>query len=297
MSTIRINASLALVASLVAMAMMALPVSSAAASTTSTSLGRLLVAGDHSRTLTWGGHQRNYIVHVPTGKPVANRPLILVYHGANDTAAHTIALTDFEQVANRVGDIVVFMQGYQDTWNELAGNTPAAQAHIDDVGFTGAVLNALKPLTAYDTTRVALTGLSNGALMVETLGCRLAGRIRLIVPVEGQLDSNVSPSCAPSRPIDVYEIHGTADPTIPYDGGDFNGVGGVVSVLSAPASAARWADLDGCSHPTISTSSGISLTRYTPCRAGVTVTLRTIKGGVHVWGANIGELVTAALGR
>lgn len=258
----------------------------------------LLPAGDHAESLKWGGVTRSYIVHVPSGKPVANRPLILVYHGADGTAAATAATTNFEQVANRVGDVVVFLQGYGDTWNELAGHTPAALAHIDDVGFTGAVLNALKPLTRYNANRVALTGYSNGALMVESLGCRLASRIYLIVPVEGELNTAVSVRCAPSRPVNVYEIHGTADPTIPFSGGTFSGVGGQVSVLSAQASAAKWARLDGCATtPNVTTGARISITRYLRCRDSVTVTLRTVVGGLHVWGSNIGELVTGALGR
>ena len=133
--------------------------------------------------------------------------------------------------------------------------------------------------------------------MVETLGCRVAARIRLIVPVEGELNSAVSPGCAPSRPLNVYEIHGTADTSIPYGGGTFAGDGGPVSVLSARASAARWATLDGCSStPRRTSSAGVSLTLYGGCRGGVNVTLRTILAGTHQWGSNIGILVTTALG-
>lgn len=248
-------------------------------------------------SLRWGGITRQYVVHVPPGRLQNNRPLILVYHGAEDTAASTIASTDFEQVANKVGDLVVFLQGYENTWNDLAGNTPAAHAHIDDIGFTNAVLNALTTLTHYNPNKVALTGLSNGALMVQTLGCRLASRINLIVPVEGEMDTAVSRSCSPSRPINVYEVHATADSSIPYIGGKFMGVGGEVFVLSAPATVAKWAHLDHCiTGPTTSPGAGITLTRYVSCRNGVTVTLRTILGGAHVWGNNIGALVAAQLG-
>src|ERR1019366_7674925 len=102
---------------------------------------------------------------------------------------------------------------------------------------------------------------------------------------------------APSQPINVLEIHGSADPSIPYHGGVFNGVGGAVSVLSARATVARWAHLDGCgTGPVTPPGRGISLARFTRCHSGASVTLRTIVGGAHVWGSNIGELVTAALG-
>ena len=258
----------------------------------------LLAAGDHPERLTWGGYVRTYIVHVPSGPTVANRPLVLVYPGSGDTAKGTIATTDFEEVANRVGDVIVFMQGYRDSWDELAGTTDAVKAHIDDVGFTKAVLKALIPLTAYDPNRVALAGFSNGAEMVQTLGCHVAASIRLIVPVEGEMLSAISPGCKPSRPINVYEIHGTADTTIPYGGGVFQGDNGLISALSARGSVSRWAQLDGCKNdPTTTSSTGISLLRYSACHTGVNVTLRTIIGGTHWWGGNIGELVTRALGR
>ena len=268
----------------------------AAASVTHSST--LLSPGDYSESLTWGGLLRTYIVHVPPGALKIGRPLILVYHGAGDTARNTVKETDFEQAANQANDIVAFLQGYGDTWNELTGHTPAALAHVDDVGFTSAVLNALRPLTGYNIHRVAAAGLSNGALFVETLGCRLASRIDLIVPVEGELASAISPTCAPSRPINVFEIHGTSDPIIPYNGGNFSGVGGTVSVLSAPNSVRRWSRLDRCSAKPQTVHSGdIVSIHYSHCRNSVTVTLRTIIGGIHVWGSNVGQLVTAALGR
>jgi len=258
----------------------------------------LLAPGDHVETLTWGGLVRTYIVHVPTGVSTAGRPLVLVFHGATDTALSTLQGTDFEQAADQAGDIVVFMQGYDDTWNELTGRTPAAQAHVDDIGFTSAVMNALRASTNYDVKKVAAVGLSNGALLVETMGCHLASRLTLIVPVEGELASVISPRCSPSRPLSVLEIHGTADATIPYTGGKFVGVGGgTVKVLSAPNSVRRWATLDHCSSKAQTVNRpGFTLTRYSHCQSSVSVTLRTIIGGQHVWGSNIGSLVTAALG-
>ena len=258
----------------------------------------LLTAGDHHETLTRGGILRSYIIHVPSGRSVPGRPLILVYPGSGETAVGAIASTDFERVADRVGDVVVFMQGYRSSWDELAGTTYAVKAHIDDVGFTRAVLKALIPLTAYDAKRVALAGFSNGAEMVQTLGCRVAAIIRLIVPIEGEMLSAISPSCAPSRSISVYEIHGTADGTIPYQGGVFEGDNGLVSVLSASATVARWASLDGCgSLPDLSSSPGFTLKQYRGCSSQVSVTLRTIVGGTHTWGGDVGTLVVRALGR
>jgi polyhydroxybutyrate depolymerase len=257
--------------------------------TTTPSLG----PGTYTETLTVGTMARTFILHVPPGPAVATRPLVLVYHAATVSAATTAKDTDFEQVADQSGDLVAFMQGYKNSWNDIAGHSPATLAHVDDVGYTAASIALIEQLVSFDHRRIVAAGFSNGALMVEYLGCQLANELALIVPVEGELAVTDSDDCAPARPISVYEIHGTADTQIPYDGGYFTGVYGDTTVLSAPANVERWAQLDQCAPmPTTTTpSSTITLTAYSSCRNGVTATLRTIIGGNHVWGSNIGLLV------
>jgi polyhydroxybutyrate depolymerase len=255
-----------------------------------------LSPGDHVETLTVGTMVRSFILHVPPGPVVANRPLVLVFHAATVSAATTERVTDFAQVADQTGEVVAFMQGYKNTWNEGAGQSPAALAHIDDVGFTAAAVPLIEQLVPFDHNRIVATGFSNGALMVEYLGCQLAGVLNLIVPVEGELAVVDSDSCAPARPISLYEVHATADDEIPYNGGYFHGVYGGTTVLSAPANVARWAQLDQCATPPVVTtpSPSLQLTAYSTCHGGATATLRTIIGGGHAWGSNIGVLVSAA---
>jgi polyhydroxybutyrate depolymerase len=244
------------------------------------------------------GRTRTYLLYSagPTSRP---RPLILVFHGALDTAQNTIQETDFEQAADRRGLLVAFMQGYLNTWNEGAGHTPEEVAGIDDVTYTTGVLNQIERRYRVDRTRIAAAGFSNGALMSELLGCRIASRLTLVVPVAGPLPVSVSPGCRPARPISVLEIHGTADQSIPYGGGPFAGVGGGTTVLSAPASAARWAALDGCAATPQTSGAGtaIVLTTYSRCRKHVTVALRAIQGGAHSWTAGIGGTVAGFLAR
>jgi polyhydroxybutyrate depolymerase len=161
------------------------------------------------------------------------------------------------------------------------------------------VLNQIERHYAIDRTRIAAAGFSNGALMTELLGCRLANRITLVVPVAGPLPVSVSPGCRPGRPVSVLEIHGTADQSIPYGGGPFPGVGGGTTVLSAPASAARWAALDGCATEAQTTGAGTATVAatYSRCRGRVTVQLRSIQGGTHSWGPGIGGIVASFLAR
>ncbi|MGD0852440.1 MAG: hypothetical protein ABSA07_03675 [Acidimicrobiales bacterium] len=258
-----------------------------------------LSSGEHWIYLMVDGLQRLFIVEVPTGNPVVDRALVLVYHGALDTASNTITETDLLPEVIARGDVVVFLQGYEDTWNEGSGSTAARLAHVNDVAFTAAVIARLRTLVSFDPRRVAAVGFSNGAIMVEDLGCHQAASIDLIVPVEGQLSTAQSSSCSPARPISVYEIHQTADPLIPYDGGYFQTSVGYDTMLSAPDSVARWAHLDGCSRGpvTFTPSSIIKLSEYSKCRGGAFVTLRTITGDKHEWAPDIGQLVVQQLAK
>jgi polyhydroxybutyrate depolymerase len=255
-----------------------------------------LSPGSHTLTIMVGNRQRTFIVDVPKGKVRASRALVLVYHGATDTAANTVTETNMLPVTTSHGDVIAFLQGYDDTWNEGSGSTPARTAHVNDVAFSAAVIARLQKLTPYDPARVAAVGISNGAIMVEDLGCHLASKIELIIPVEGQLSTVQSASCAPAKPESVYEIHGTTDPDIPYSGGYFSSSIGYDTVLSAPDSAARWAKLDGCaSSSTSAPNSTISLTSYAKCKGGAFVTLETVVDGQHVYPDNIGQLVIQEL--
>lgn len=259
------------------------------------SLPRSAPSGTRSFTLRSGGHVRSFIVAAPAHAGTRAHPLVLVFHGAGDTAAHTVQETDFRALAKNGRAIVVYLQGYADTWNEGAGHTPAHQAGINDAAFTRAVIGFITARYRVDRRRIAAVGFSNGALLTELLGCRLASKLTLIAPVEGELPVSVSRSCRPARPISVLEVHATGDQGIPYGGGHFDGIGGGTTVLSAPASAARWAALDRCRSSTSRRRGGSTFTTHAGCADGVKVTLDTIHGGTHEWAPGIAGLVDSAL--
>ena len=60
------------------------------------------------------------------------------------------------------------------------------------------------------------------------------------------------PPCAPSQPVSVMAVHGTADPVVPYGGGPMNGRGGPSDIVSAPALVERWREMDRCPGPLVS---------------------------------------------
>jgi polyhydroxybutyrate depolymerase len=250
----------------------------------------------HLTVRTPEGRVRSYILYVPPGG-AKHSPLELVYHGADGTAEGTAGETDFLAVAAQEGIVVAFLQGYEDTWNEGAGHTPAEVAGVNDVQFTATVLEQIENRYSIDRSRIAAAGFSNGALLTELLGCRLAAQLTLVVPVAGPLPVSVSSTCHPARPISVLEFHGTDDQSIPYAGGHFDGIGGGTTVLSAPANAARWASLNGCKRrgKTVERAQATALTTYASCRDRVVVQLRSLQGAGHSWPADVAALVASFL--
>jgi polyhydroxybutyrate depolymerase len=259
----------------------------AAPSVSSKRVPKLPLAPGTSKTFTVvaGGHRRTYIVHAPKTVPPDRLAVVLAFHGAGDTAAGMEQETGLDATADAHGFLAVYPQGYENTWNEGAGHTPAEQAGIDDVAFTAALIAQLERTFPVDPGAIAATGFSNGALLAEYLGCRLASSLAVIAPVAGPLPASVSARCRPSRPVSVLAFHGTADTGIPYGGGPFPGVGGGTTVLSAPDSAARWARLDRCARQKRSSpaGAGYEITAYGGCARGASVALYTLVGGPHAW--------------
>ena len=258
-------------------------------------------------TVQSGGRTRTYLLYVPPGDSSTHRlPLVLVFHGAGDTAANTVNETDLPNIAEQDRSmILVFPQGYDNSWNEGTGSSPAAQAGVNDVTFVETILDRVERNYAVDPRRVVATGFSNGALLTEYLGCAIPRRLTMIAPVEGELPQAIAARCHPAVPMNVFEVHGTADSAIPYSGGPFAGVGGVPGppVLSAPDSAARWANLDRCAGKANSKTSGqVTFATYGRCQDDVSVTLATVNGGQHEWPSGYGptlanEIATMPRGR
>ncbi|NNN03955.1 MAG: hypothetical protein HKL87_08180 [Acidimicrobiaceae bacterium] len=253
-----------------------------------------LSAGTHWVSLTWQGRQRSAYVYIPTGS--TPHPLVLVYHGATDNAMTGVTRTNLPSLAAR-GAVVAFLQGYQNSWNDGLNDNPAAQAKVDDVGFTNAMISYLEAHTSINASRVVAVGFSNGALMAEYLGCRLSSRLSAIVPAEGPIPVSVAANCHPARPISVLAIEGTSDTVFPYNGGHFSSVfGGGANVKGAPQTAAFWATMNHCATRPVTTGTGaVRVTRYLRCRNKVTVTLRTNIGGVHVWPPQMAQIVSSVV--
>ncbi|MFC0408075.1 alpha/beta hydrolase family esterase [Roseomonas elaeocarpi] len=264
-------------------------------------------ARDDSAELVVGGTTRSFSVHLPDGRaPRTGFPLILAFHGGGGQGAGMSRLTGLNTLADARGLIVAYPDGIDRHWNDgrLTIRNPQ-----DDVLFVSALLDRLQDGYPVDRGRVYATGLSNGALFVERLGCELSGRIAGIAAVAGTLPVVTARKCRPDHPVAVIQINGTDDPIMPFGGGQVATLGGVGEggrVTSVGQTVALWAGWNGCGDagpvealPAAGPPDGTQVlrTRYRGCPANGAVTVLTVAGGGHAWPGGPQYARPAVIGR
>lgn len=242
---------------------------------TGCSLSNGLKAGNRDVVITSDGRQRTARVHVPASYDAAKpTPLLLNFHGRQSNGSQQELVSETTPKADAAGFIVVYPEGFGQTWNGGLCCGQAQTQNVDDVAYTRALLDDLATKLCVDPKRVFATGLSNGAYMAHRLACELSDRIAAIGPVAGQL---LTKTCTPKRPVPVMHFHGDADAIVLYEGG--GGVAGVEESTKA------WATRNGCAttpKETYAKGDAKCLT-YGSCKDGADVTLCTISGGGHTW--------------
>lgn len=237
--------------------------------------------------LEFGGLPRTYSLHVPAG---VEHPagLVINLHAAGATGAGQAALTHYDAVADAHGFIVAYPDGIDFSWADGRGASVPDREGVDDVGFIAELVAKLVADFGIDPGRVFVTGLSAGAFMANRMACERADLFAAVAPVAGTLGVGVA--CNASRPVAVLATHGTADPVVPFEGGPMTGRGGASTVVSAPAMAERWRQLDGCSGAPVEdvlpdAADGTQTRRLTSanCAAGTEVVFMQVDGGGHTW--------------
>jgi polyhydroxybutyrate depolymerase len=245
------------------------------------------LAGDRMESLTVAGVKRTYVLHVPPGikGPV---PLVLAFHGHFGTGADFSHLTGFDALADRYGFIVAYPNGIKRGWDDGR----ALDKGHNDVGMVDALIAALSRRYPIDRKRIYATGFSNGGTFTQYLACTRSTVIAAIAPDAGPLPDVTGSNCRPKRAVSVFEMAGTTDPLVPYNGGEIRMAGfSRGTVWSAPRTVAFRAKNAHCRQhvsvalPRLVPSDGTSVTRttYRACDPGTNVVLISITGGGHTW--------------
>lgn len=250
--------------------------------------GMSLKPGDYRRLIQVDNRERDYYIHVPTGfqllRPI---PVVMVFHGGGGNALGVAWMTHFSRQSDASGFLAIYPDGsrrFKDhllTWNGGTCCGYAVIKRIDDVSFIRAILADLSGFTEVDEKRIFATGMSNGGIMSYRLACDAADLFAAIGPVSGTQNYI---ACAPSEPVSVLHIHGTADEHLPYEGGKGSKSIANVNFASVASSISYWTDYNQCPVKPVSTQTGsIIHDIYAPCAQGTAVELYTIVGGLHAW--------------
>jgi polyhydroxybutyrate depolymerase len=260
------------------------------------------VAASHRGTVVVGG-DRPVTVHVPPGyDPAKPAPLLLVLHGYGSSGREEDAYLHLAKEAARRGYLYADPDGTRDShgrkfWNATDACCDLDRSNVDDAAYLSTVIRQIQASFAVDPNRIDLIGHSNGAFMSYAMACTHADQIAAIASLAGATYMHPA-DCAPTAPVAVLEIHGTADRTVAYGGGTLDAGPGrrKVAYPGADASVADWARYDGCSsssvvdeHVDVDTDlraangpAETAVTGWAGCRPGGAAELWTIPNGGHM---------------
>ncbi len=237
---------------------------------------------------------RPFSVIVPKSYTGTKRaPLVVLLHGYGATGAVQDAYFRMQPVAQQRGFLYVFLNGTKDPggrrfWNATDACCNLYGAKVDDSAYVMAVIDKVQKSYKVDPKRIYLVGHSNGGFMDYRMACDHADKIAAIASLAGATFADTT-QCKPAQPVSVLEIHGDADKTIKYPGGQIVGH----AYPSAPVTVATWAKYDGCRSPSRSApekfdlvtnrpGSETSVSTFPGCPPGVAVELWTMAGAPHI---------------
>ncbi len=260
------------------------------------------------------GRNRPVTVHVPA-RYDASRPagLVILLHGYGASGLGTDDYFRLARAADARGYVYAYPDGTKDSngnrfWNATDACCNFDRSRVDDVAYLAGVIAEIQAKLAIDPKRIALVGHSNGGFMSYRMACDRADTIAAIVSLAGATFDDPA-DCAPSEPVSVAQIHGTADGVIRYKGGDaINDV----TYPGAETTAQTWATYDGCGETPSPLSAKVdvdailtdgadpaetSVAEWSGCRSGAVVQLWTIPSGGHspVIAASFADSVMAFL--
>jgi polyhydroxybutyrate depolymerase len=187
--------------------------------------------------------------------------------------------TNLIALADKEGFVVVFPEGKGTLarfWNAGQCCGSAARGGVPDIAFLDQLVDELSP--AVCGGRVLGTGFSNGGMMVHRWACQ--GRtLDGAVPVSGPLEASLQNCDGPPMPI--LHIHGAADPLVPWQGGQGNGITDH-RYRSVEETMGVWRERNRCTdaEPQLVLGNGVSCTNW-ECEAPTSMCL--IDGWGHAW--------------
>jgi polyhydroxybutyrate depolymerase len=230
-------------------------------------------------------------------------PLVILLHGYGFTGVDQENYMHFRPLAEARGFLYCYPDSLRDRvgiqfWNATDSCCDYFNTATDDAGYLRELVEAIGRQFALDRRRIFLIGCSAGGSMTYRMACQSSDIIAGIASLSGE--TFLDPSrCAPSEPVNILEIRGTADNIVPYAGGAVTTTGQTLqATANMPAfpgalrTVQTWAGYNGARDPVTDPGPSMDIdldvpgldtviTRYANHRPGGAVELWTINGGGH----------------
>ena len=171
---------------------------------------------ENAFTCTYDGVKHDFVISLP--QESKNAPLIVMLHGAGDTAENFRRTSGFDNDALPKGYAVCYAGG---TVNAKAGrnyrswNYGRLEADYDDVGFIKALVNYLVDEYSLDKDHVFCAGFSNGGFMNFRLALEAQDTFLACASVGGDLCKTLWNKRPEKNDVGMLSVIGEIDESIP----------------------------------------------------------------------------------
>jgi polyhydroxybutyrate depolymerase len=184
---------------------------------------------------------QNYNAETPS-------PLVVLLHGYTSSGPQQDSYMGFSKLAEKYGYLFIAPDGDKEPggnesrfWNASSACCDFYNTDIDDSSYVLSIIDNIKADFNIDPNRIYLIGHSNGGFLSYRAAYDHSSTIAAIASLAGA--SHIDERSAPSNPVHILQIHGTADETIAYEGSEIQGN----KYPSALDSVTAWAAYNGCS--------------------------------------------------
>lgn len=214
---------------------------------------------------------REVLIHTPPNIENNKKyPVVMAFHGNGGLNRQwKVTLNSFVNAGEFIG---IYPQGYKRSWN-----LGTEESTADEVEFVNKIVEKLADFNYMDKNRLYAIGYSNGAGIVNKFGVQTT-HFKAIAPLATQLIATQLPSEGTS-PVAVYQVCGTADRIIPFEGG-VSPIGHTFT--AAKESAQIWANLFNCdASPTIDFINSDTLFIFKNCNENKEIHFHRVENGGH----------------